>query len=105
MAFRYALDGVDLVAPVRHVSLLELLLDYDPDLVPLDDPRLRVVALSDALQLLLHLRLVVLLCRVVRRHPRAAADVFLFVVLHHGVDYAPPLLLRAPNGVDDLNDS
>ena len=62
-ALQYALDGVDLVAPVRHVPLLELLLDYDLDLVPLRDPRLRVVALSDALQLRLHLRLV--LCFVV----------------------------------------
>ena len=59
-SFRYALNGVDLVAPVWHVSVFDTLLDDDLGLVPLVDPRLRVVALSDALQLRRHLRLVVL---------------------------------------------
>ena len=80
-SFQYALNGVDLVAPVWHVSLLGLLLDDDLDLVPLVDPRLRIVALSDAFQLRLHLRLVLFLPRVVRRHQRAAVYVFLAVVL------------------------
>ena len=56
--FGYALGGADLVAPVWHASLLELLFDDDLDLFPLVDPRLRVVALSDALQFRLHLCLV-----------------------------------------------
>ena len=67
-----ALKGIDLVAPVRHVALLELLLDDDPDIVPLGDARLRVVALFDALQLCLYLRLVFFLLRVLRRHQRVA---------------------------------
>ena len=48
MSFCYALGGVDLVAPVWHVALLELLLDDDLDLVPRFDPRLQVVGLLDA---------------------------------------------------------
>ena len=38
---RATLNGVDLVAPVWHVPIFELLLDDDLDLVPLVDPRLR----------------------------------------------------------------
>ena len=77
----HALNGVDLVAPVWHASLLKLLFDDDPDLAPLVDPRLRVVALSDALQLRLYLRLVLFLARAVRRHQRVAAYPFLVVAL------------------------
>ena len=33
---------------------------------------------------------------------RVAAYVVLVVVLHHGVDYFPPPLVRASNGMDDL---
>ena len=99
---RYALNGVDLLAPVRHVALLELRIDDDLDLVPLGDARLRVVGLSDALQLRLYFRLVVFLLRVLRRHQRVAADVVLVVVFHHGVDYFPPPLVRASNGMDDM---
>ena len=36
------------------------------------------------------------------RHQRVAAYVVLVVVLHHGVDYFPPPLVRASNGMDDL---
>ena len=79
--FRYALNGVDLVAPVRHIAFLELLLDGDSDLVPLGDARLRVVGLFDALQLLLHFRLVFFLLRVLRCHLCAAAYVVIAVVI------------------------
>ncbi len=40
--------------------------------------------------------------RFLRRHLRVAADVVLVVALHHGVDYIPPLLISASNGMDDL---
>ena len=61
-----------------------------------------VVGLSDALQLRLHLRLVLFLLRALRRHQRVATYVVLVVVLYNGVDYFPPPLVRASNGMDDL---
>ena len=71
-------------------------------LSPIGDARLRVVGLSDALQLRLHLHLVLFLRRVLRRHPRVATYVVLVVVLYIGVDYFLPHLVCASNDIDEL---
>ena len=63
---------------------------------------MRVVGLSDALQLRLHLRLVLFLLRVMWCHQRVATYVVLVVLFYSGVDYVPPPLIRASNGMDDL---
>ena len=63
---------------------------------------MRVVALSDALQLRRYLRLVLFRPRVARRYQRVATYVCLIVVLHHAIYDLPPLLARAAYGVEDL---
>ena len=73
------LSTVQTSSPACSISLT--FLDDDTGLVPSIDSRLRVVGLSDALQFRLHLRLVLLLLRVLRRHQRVATYVVLVVAL------------------------
>ena len=63
----------------------------------------RGARILNALQVRMHLRAFVLMCRCVCRYQRVAVGVILAVLTHHGIGDLPQFILRPADGIGGVS--